>query len=110
MIGLWEGFYYLNKGFIPSSFIVYKNGGYDGQFFFLNALYLSGDHSAPILDSFLLRFNRIGLSLIGALIIKTLGAKFYSLFLFTTIQGLHIFSAFLIKRLLKYNKNLYLIK
>ena len=67
LIGLWKGFVELNPSLIDKAFVVYNDGGYDGQFFYLIAksLFTEGLNSFPIMDSFFIRFNRIGLSLLA---------------------------------------------
>ncbi|WCL47679.1 hypothetical protein [Leptospira sp. GIMC2001] len=95
LIGIWSGFAQLNPLYIPDEFILFKEGGYDGQFFFLIARYIYEGSSLPFptLDSFYFRFHRLGLSIIAGITIPFFGARSYpysSLFILTS---LHIISS-----------------
>ena len=105
LLGIWQGFVDLNPGYIPKDFIVFQNGGYDGQFFFILARYIYEDNlNFPVLDSFYFRFHRIGLSLLVGFLCKFLGFEFYPLLCLAILLGLHIFSFSLLCKLLPEEK------
>lgn len=78
LIGIWEGFYEINPDLVDPNFVIYKSGGYDGQFFYFLAkdLFASGDWGL-IVDSYHFRFHRIGLSLFAGVISKLIGFSYY---------------------------------
>ncbi|MCW7470912.1 AZOBR_p60025 family cell surface glycopolymer formation protein [Leptospira kanakyensis] len=78
LIGIWEGFYEINPNLVDSHFVIYKSGGYDGQFFYFLAkdLFDSGDWGL-IVDSYHFRFHRIGLSLFTGFFSHFLGFSYY---------------------------------
>ncbi|MCP5496755.1 MAG: hypothetical protein H7A23_19570 [Leptospiraceae bacterium] len=102
MIGIWEGFLNLNPDFVDKGFVVYKSGGYDGQFFYLINQYLSGVSSQlPILDSFSVRFTRIGLPLLTSIFSKIFGTKAYPVITLAILHLSHIMSFVMLKKLCK---------
>lgn len=109
LIGIWKGFAELNPTLIEKGFIVYNDGGYDGQFFYLisKSLFINGFDTFPILDSFYLRFNRLGLSLLSGTITSVFGFKYYPYTTLSLLTVFHIYSFFLLHKLLSY-KNKYL--
>ncbi|XDD48441.1 AZOBR_p60025 family cell surface glycopolymer formation protein [Leptospira sp. WS39.C2] len=80
LIGIWEGFYEINPNLVNSSFVIYKSGGYDGQFFYFLAkdLFYENEWSL-IVDSFYFRYHRIGLSFITGLVSHFIGSEHYPL-------------------------------
>ncbi len=107
LIGIWKGFSSLNPDLIEKNFIIFTEGGYDGQFFYLIAksLYTSGLESFPVLDSFYLRFNRIGLPILSGMISKLFGFSNYSFITLSVLTLTHIYSFILLfKMLTSHNK------
>lgn len=86
LIGIWEGFYEINPNLVDPNFVIYKSGGYDGQFFYLLAkdLFTESDWSL-IVDSFYFRYHRIGLSFITGLVSHFLGSEHYPLIALTLL-------------------------
>ncbi|MCW7492709.1 hypothetical protein ND861_08755 [Leptospira sp. 2 VSF19] len=78
LIGIWEGFYQINPNLVDSQFVIYKSGGYDGQFFYFLAkdMFVGGDWDL-IVDSYHFRFHRIGLSLFVGLFSLIFGFTHY---------------------------------
>lgn len=108
LIGIWEGFQNLNPDFINKGFVVYKEGGYDGQFFYLINQYLSHDDlGVPILDSFSVRFNRIGFPLLTSVFSRILGSQFYPIITLGILHVSHIFSFLMLRKMCK-EENRYL--
>jgi len=109
LIGIWKGFAELNPTLIERGFILYNDGGYDGQFFYLisKSLFLNGLDSFPILDSFYLRFNRLGLPLLSGIITSIFGFKYYPYTTLSLLTFFHIYSFLLLYQLL-ISKNKYL--
>ncbi|MCX7997839.1 MAG: hypothetical protein N3A69_02655 [Leptospiraceae bacterium] len=105
---VWEGFYKLNPQVFFENFVIHTQGGYDGQFFYLIAHYLFSNSSPPILDAFELRFRRIGLSLLGGSLGKIFGWKNYALVTFVMLWFFHLFSSFLLYKMLERSKQQYL--
>ncbi len=103
LLGIWKGFAELNPGLIEKGFIIYNDGGYDGQFFYLisKSLFTEGFQSFPILDSFFLRFNRIGLSVLSGFLANFFGFKFYPIITLIILISLHIYSFKLLQRMLE---------
>ena len=94
LIGLWKGFVELNPSLIDKAFVVYNDGGYDGQFFYLIAksLFTEGLNSFPIMDSFFIRFNRIGLSLLAGSLSGIFGFDSYPIITLGLLTLFHIYS------------------
>ncbi|MCC5813468.1 MAG: hypothetical protein JJT78_01820 [Leptospira sp.] len=94
LIGIWQGFHELNPGYIPAGFVVFQEGGYDGQFFFLLSRYIfeSENLPFPILDSFYFRFHRLGLSLLTGYPLSTIGFEYYAGFTLALLTIIHIIS------------------
>lgn len=111
LINIWEGFANLNPQYIPSGFVIYKDGGYDGQFFFLLSQFLFNDGSLefPVLDSFYFRFHRLGLSLVVGSLAHLIGWKFYVIACLSILTFFHILSSLTMYSLLSdKNKKLFL--
>ncbi len=102
LILIWKGFADLNPSYIPSGFIIFEEGGYDGQFFFLLAKYLYsvGDVNFPILDSFFFRFHRLGLSWIVGSFGSIFGWQFYPHIALILLLSFHILSSLTLYSLL----------
>ncbi|MBP7280188.1 MAG: hypothetical protein KBA66_01330 [Leptospiraceae bacterium] len=109
MIGIWKGFAILNSDLMETGFVIYDEGGYDGQFFFFLAksLFTFNFEKFPILDSFNLRFNRIGLPLLSGVFCKFLGFNHYSLITLCILSFSHIYSFLILNKMLA-QKNKYL--
>jgi hypothetical protein len=95
LINIWEGFARLNPDYIPKDFVVYKDGGYDGQFFYILAQFLYNDGSLefPIVDSFYFRFHRLGLSMVVGSLANIIGWKFYAIICLAMIAFFHVLSS-----------------
>lgn len=80
LIGIWEGFYEINPNLVDPQFVIYKSGGYDGQFFYFLAkdLFVGGDWDL-IVDSYHFRFHRMGLSLFAGAVSHAVGFSNYPL-------------------------------
>ncbi|TGK49695.1 hypothetical protein EHQ43_00105 [Leptospira bouyouniensis] len=86
LIGIWEGFYEINPNLVDPNFVIYKSGGYDGQFFYLLAKDLFNENDwSLIVDSFYFRYHRIGLSFITGLFSHFLGSEHYPLITLTLL-------------------------
>ena len=109
LVYAWEGFYNLNKKFFPEGFVIHTQGGYDGQFFYLIAYYLfSLDIDPPILDSFEIRFRRIGLSILGGILGSIFEWKNYGVATFVGLWIFHFLSSFVLYKLLLKSEQQYL--
>nr|WP_210414268.1 hypothetical protein [Leptospira levettii] len=101
LIGIWEGFYEINPNLVDPNFVVYKSGGYDGQFFYLLAKDLFNDSDWNlIVDSFYFRYHRIGLSLISGFVSHLLGSEHYPLIILTILFSTFLFSVYCLYDLL----------
>lgn len=102
LIGLWQGFAGANSSLVPKNTVIFSEGGYDGQFFFLNAAYLFSSESGfpPVLDSFLIRFTRIGFSFLSGCLSSVLGWEHYAVSSAVLLLGFHILSSVCLFKLL----------
>ncbi|HMW03828.1 MAG TPA: hypothetical protein PK079_03540 [Leptospiraceae bacterium] len=109
LIGLWQGFANLNSHLIDNNFIVFYDGGYDGQFFYLisKQLFMNGLENLPILDSFFIRFNRLGLSLLAGTFSYVIGFQYYAIITLLVLHFIHLMAFILIRKILS-NENKYL--
>ena len=98
LIGIWEGFYILNPNYFLENFVIHSEGGYDGQFFYLIARYLYDSKFTypPILDSFELRFSRIGLSLLSGFFCFWFGFEYYAQVTFFLLWSFHFLATYLL--------------
>ena len=103
LVGIWKGFVELNPTLIDKGFIIFNDGGYDGQFFYIisKSIFTNGLESFPILDSFYLRFNRLGLSLLSGFISIFVGFSFYPMITLLLLLFMHILSFFILYKMLK---------
>ncbi|MDF3820325.1 hypothetical protein P3G55_10460 [Leptospira sp. 96542] len=113
LIGIWEGFYEINPDKTETGFVVYKSGGYDGQFFYFIAKDLfAEDKWELIVDSFYFRLHRIGLSILTGLVSSVLGFDHYPIVCLTICNLVFLSSFFCLVDLLpnqfKYLSILYL--
>jgi len=94
LVGVWDGFIKLNQPYVQRGLVIFKDGGYDGQFFYFISRFLYSPEltTLPVLDSFYLRFNRIGFPLISGFFVNFFGFKFYSWVTFIILNAMHIFS------------------
>lgn len=110
LIGIWEGFYEINPNLVDPQFVIYKSGGYDGQFFYFLAkdLFVGGDWDL-IVDSYHFRFHRMGLSLFVGAVSNAVGFSNYPLvtllFLFLTFSA----SVFCLYSLLPESKKWFIV-
>ena len=112
LLGIYEGFAKLNPHYREESFLLYKEGGYDGQFFYFIAryLFLENFSSFPVLDSFRLRFTRIGMSLLGGFGSSIFGFEHYPLVTLLILVSVHLIASYLFKKILgNPQKGLYLV-
>ncbi|MEM7179527.1 MAG: hypothetical protein AAF518_01335 [Spirochaetota bacterium] len=100
LIGIWQGFAEPNASYMQPGFVVLKNGGYDGQFFYLLAKYLYTSDPAPYLDAFFLRFYRIGLPLLSGLITSLFGFAYYPIITLLLLHLVHIASYVVLHKML----------
>lgn len=110
LIGIWEGFYEINPNLVDSNFVIYKSGGYDGQFFYLLAkdLFVSSDWDL-IVDSYHFRFHRLGLSLLAGSISNLVGFFYYPMVTLTILFSTFLISVFCLYSLLPESKKWYVI-
>lgn len=110
LIGIWEGFYEINPNLVDSNFVIYKSGGYDGQFFYLLAkdLFVSSDWDL-IVDSYHFRFHRLGLSLLAGAISNLVGFFYYPMVTLTILFSTFLISVFCLYSLLPESKKWYVI-
>ena len=108
LIGMEQQFIDLNPGATFEGLVVFKDSGYDGQFFYLIARVLfDPSFFEPVLDTYRMRMGRIGMSLLVGLPASLLGWQSYALIAFTILQLVHILS-FLSLRSMLSEKNRYL--
>ena len=99
LIGIWEGFQKINPTYIEKDTVIYRDGGYDGQFFFFLAKYISSQFFGgeklpfPILDSFFFRFHRITVPLLSGISCSIAGFKNYSLITLSILIFFHLYSS-----------------
>lgn len=105
IIGIWKGFAELNPTLVNKGFIIYNDGGYDGQFFYFisKSIFNSGFENLPILDSFHLRFSRIGLSLLSGTITNLFSFSYYPHITVLLLFFFHIYSFVILKKMLHAN-------
>lgn len=78
LIGLWEGFAEINPGIVDPGFVIFEDGGYDGQFFYFLAKSMFSDLDwGLIVDSYFFRLHRIGFTLFVGLPSSLLGFSHY---------------------------------
>lgn len=112
LLGIYEGFANLNPLYRQESFILYKDGGYDGQFFFFISKYLfqSQITDFPLLDSFRLRFVRIGMPLLSGFWCALFDFQFYTEITLCLILGFHLLGSYFLKKMLSPSqKGIYLL-
>ncbi len=108
LIGMEQQFIDLNPGATFEGIVVFKDSGYDGQFFYLIARDLfDPSFDEPVLDTYRMRMGRIGMSLLVGLPASLLGWQSYGLIVFAILQLLQIL-AFLSLRSMLSEKNRYL--
>jgi hypothetical protein len=108
LIGMEKKFLDLNPASAFEGLVVFRDSGYDGQFFYLIARYLfDPDMPEPVLDTYRMRMGRIGMSLLVGLPVSLLGWQSYALIAFAILQLVHIL-AFLSLRSMLSEKNRYL--
>lgn len=108
LIGMEQQFIDLNPGATFEGIVVFKDSGYDGQFFYLIARFLfDPDMPEPVLDTYRMRMGRIGMSLLVGLPVSLFGWQSYALIAFAILQLVHIL-AFLSLRSMLSEKNRYL--
>ncbi|MDX1961146.1 MAG: hypothetical protein SFU98_21430 [Leptospiraceae bacterium] len=109
LIGFSDEVNRLNPNYIERNSIIFKNSGYDGQFFYLTSKFLFSSEitELPILDSFKVRFRRIGYPLVTGPILNLIGFQHYTVVSLIILTCLHFYSSYLLKLLCK--NNLYLI-
>ncbi len=112
LLGIYEGFAKLNPHYREESFLLYKDGGYDGQFFYFIAryLFLENFSSFPVLDSFRLRFTRIGMPILSGFGSTLFGFEHYPPVTLLILVSVHLIASYLFKKLLgNARKGLYLV-
>lgn len=78
LIGIWDGFAEINPRIVEPGFIVFTEGGYDGQFFYFIAKSLFSDLDWDVIvDSYFFRLHRIGFTLLVGIPSAMIGFKFY---------------------------------
>ena len=102
LAGIWQGFADLNPGYIEKNTLLFQDGGYDGQFFYLNARYLFSDvQILPKVDSFYFRFHRIGFSVFGGLFSSLFGFSHYALVSLLLLVALAVLAYALLNNIIK---------
>lgn len=105
LIGMQQEFFDLNPASTFNGLVVYKDSGYDGQFFYLIARFLfDPDMPEPVLDTYRMRMGRVGMSLLVGLPVSLFGWQSYALIAFAILQLVHIL-AFLSLRSMLSEKN-----
>ncbi len=101
LIGIWEGFAEINPGIVDPGFVIFKNGGYDGQFFYFLAKSLFSDLNWDlIVDSYFFRLHRIGFTLLIGIPSALFGFEYYP-FVATSIPfAIFLFSVYILYSLL----------
>ncbi|MCZ8343726.1 MAG: hypothetical protein O9301_11880 [Leptospira sp.] len=101
LIGIWEGFYEINPNQVDSGFVVFKSGGYDGQFFYFLAkdMFVGGDWDI-ILDSYYFRWHRIGLSFVSGGLSTLFGFQHYPVLTLSILFSTFIASFLCLRSLL----------
>lgn len=101
LIGIWEGFYEINPNLVDSKFVIYRSGGYDGQFFYLLAKDLFAESNWDlIVDSFYFRYHRIGLSFTTGILSLLFGSEHYPILTLILLFTTFLFSVYCLYELL----------
>jgi hypothetical protein len=80
LIGMEKKFLDLNPASAFEGLVVFRDSGYDGQFFYLIARYLfDPDMPEPVLDTYRMRMGRIGMSLLVGFFAALFGWKNYAI-------------------------------
>ncbi len=93
LIGLWEGFAEINPGIVEPGFVIYKEGGYDGQFFYFLAKSMFSDLDWElIVDSYFFRLHRIGFTFFVGFPAALLGFTHYPIIAFLLPMAIFLLS------------------
>ena len=92
----------LNKKYIAKNQILFTEGGYDGQFFYMISKYLYSPEitEKPIMDTYRLRFRRIGLPILSGYFSSITTFQFYPQITFSILILFHISSFILFSKTL----------
>jgi hypothetical protein len=93
-----------NNKYIPDNFVILKNTGYDGQFFFFTSYFLYNNTSLPYYDSSELRFSRILFPLFTGFISKVFGFSYYPQISLIILLSIHIIGFHYLFKFLPDNK------
>ncbi|TGN14567.1 AZOBR_p60025 family cell surface glycopolymer formation protein [Leptospira ilyithenensis] len=108
LIGIWDGFAEINPGAVDSDFVIFRAGGYDGQFFYLVAksLFTELDWNL-IVDSYFFRLHRIGFSFIVGSFSFIIGFEYYALIAIFVLNIVFLASYYALHSLLPDGKKQY---
>ncbi|WP_244594493.1 AZOBR_p60025 family cell surface glycopolymer formation protein [Leptospira ryugenii] len=107
LIGIWDGFAEVNPELINQGFVVFKDGGYDGQFFYLIAKSIfQENHWGLVVDSYFFRMHRLGLSLAIGLPSYLFGFSYYPQIAICVLWIAFLYSFFCLYQLLPDRKYL----
>ncbi|WP_246051964.1 glycosyltransferase family 39 protein [Leptospira idonii] len=107
LIGIWEGFAEINPYLVDPGFVVFRSGGYDGQFFYFLAKSMFTDTNWDlILDSYFFRLHRIGMSFFLGILSHLFGFVNYPFIAILTLTFLFLFSVWALYRLLPEDKKI----
>jgi hypothetical protein len=110
LIRIHSHFSNLNNNYNHNNFIIFTDGGYDGQFFYYITRFLFDDRvgeEIPYLDSAIFRMKRIGMPILLGLINYPNDFRYYSEFTFVFLTFFHLLS-FLILHISLSNETKYL--
>jgi hypothetical protein len=106
LIGIWDGFAELNPWMTDPGFVIFKEGGYDGQFFYFLAKSLFSDQKWDlIVDSYSFRFHRIGFTLLVGIPSFFFGFTYYPFIALIVSFSLFLVSAICLYHMLPKEKN-----
>lgn len=110
LVGIWDGFAEINPNAVDSGFVVFRSGGYDGQFFYLVAKSLFTDLDWDlIVDSYFFRLHRIGFSFFVGSLSSLFGFEYYPMIALFILNAAFLASYYALHSFLPDDKKIYSI-
>jgi len=101
LIGMQQEFFDLNPASAFEGLVVYRDSGYDGQFFYLIARFLfDPDMPEPVMDTYRMRMGRIGMSLLAGLFTAPFGWQHYAIVTIVLLNGVFMLSFLALREML----------
>lgn len=101
LIGMQQEFFDLNPASAFEGLVVYKDSGYDGQFFYLIARFLfDPDMPEPVMDTYRMRMGRIGMSLLTGPFTAPFGWQHYAIVTIVLLNGVFLLSFLALREML----------